>query len=77
MFTEKGDFVAPFRRTDDGNYLPNVFIPTDSEDAADLEDIDLVNRQVYVRSQEFFRKHSNLEKPDEYSIWFKGSKEEV
>lgn len=74
VFTEKGDFVAPFRRTDDGNYLPNVFIPTDSEDAADLEDIDLVNRQVYVRSQEFFKETLHLEKPDEYSIWFKAVK---
>ena len=74
VLTERGDFVAPFRRDGNGNYLPNVFIPTDSEDIADINDIDLVNRGVYAGSKDFFDETLHLEKPDEYSIWVKAIK---
>lgn len=71
VYTEKGEFVAPFRKTDDGKYIPNVFLPAETEDSCLVEDIDFVNSEVYRSTKNFFDNILCVEKPNEYDIWFK------
>lgn len=71
---QDGRFVAPYRKSDDGKYLPNIFIPFE-DNYSDCEDIDFVNKEIFQSScQEFFTKTLGIEKPQEYDYWLKGLK---
>lgn len=71
VYTQRGGFVAPFRKTDDGRFIPNVFRPLQMDEIVSDEDIDFVNSKVYSLSQNFFDNILHIEKPNEYDIWFK------
>ncbi len=72
---QDGRFVAPYRKSDDGKYLPNIFIPLD-DNYDDCNDIDFINKEIFQSScKEFFTNTLGLEKPQEYDYWLKGLKQ--
>lgn len=70
-----GKFVAPYRKSADGKYLPNIFIPLNNTDI-NCTDIDFVDKEIFQSScQEFFTNTLGLEKPQEYDYWLRGLKQ--
>ena len=64
--TKKGTFVAPYRRTENKQYVPNVFIHS-----AKLysDDINFVDPSIYERCKSFFDDILGLTVPDEYEFF--------
>lgn len=69
--TSKGSFVAPYRKTDDKRYIPNVFLP--SEKIAS-DDINIVDKKIYNNCKPFFCDILQLQKPNEYELFVKDFK---
>lgn len=61
--TSKGQFVAPYKRTEDKQYIPNVFLPTTKLSS---DSILCVDENIYKRCPNFFENILGLKKPDEY-----------
>lgn len=85
--TSKGDFVAPYRKSDsdsnykysflysgyeDATYLPNVFLP--SKNASQMDDIPFVDDEIYRQCEHFFKEILALEKPNEYEFFIRDFK---
>lgn len=85
--TSKGDFVAPYRKSDgkedyeysyflsgyeNATYLPNVFLPT--KNAAQMDDIPFVDENIYNKCQHFFKEILSLQKPNEYEFFIRDFK---
>lgn len=64
--TTNGDFVAPCRRTEDNQFVDNVYLP--SEQVND-PDIIFVDKEIYMRAQHFFEGTLGLHAPDEYRFF--------
>lgn len=67
IVTKSGKVVAPYRKVD-GEYIPNVFLPTASYFSADIEEID---PDIFEQCKDFFEHTLRLTKPDEYSLFVK------
>jgi len=85
--TSKGDFVAPYRKSDsdseyeysflyndyrNATYLPNVFLP--SINASQMDDIPFVDEEIYHQCEHFFKEILALEKPNEYEFFIRDFK---
>lgn len=66
--TSSGDFVAPYRKTDNKQYIPNVFLPTDRIKSGDIHFVDPV---LYTRCKHFFDNIIQIQKPNEYEFFIK------
>lgn len=66
--TSTGKFVAPYRRTENRQYIPNVFLPIG---ARERDDIYFVDTDIYNRCRHFFDDILELQKPDEYELFTK------
>lgn len=69
--TSSGKFVAPYRKTENKQYIPNVFIPTDKVYS---DDINFVDPKIYQRCRSFFDDILQLQKPNEYEFFIKDIK---
>ena len=69
--TSTGKFVAPYRKTENKQYIPNVFIPTDKVYS---DDINFVDPKIYQRCRSFFDDILQLQKPNEYEFFIKDIK---
>lgn len=67
--TEKGNFVAPYRKGDSGTFIPNVFLPI--EDISEAEDLEFVNSTFYSSHKRFFEEVLGLQKPNEFEFFLK------
>ncbi|WP_026491444.1 sacsin N-terminal ATP-binding-like domain-containing protein [Butyrivibrio sp. XPD2002] len=83
--TSKGDFVAPYRKSDGSNqntfyyrgyenasYLPNVFLPSSNTEG--MDDIFFVDENILKRCRHFFTEILNLQKPNEYEFFIRDFK---
>lgn len=69
--TSTGKFVAPYRKTENKQYIPNVFVPTDKVYS---DDINFVDPKIYQRCRSFFDDILQLQKPNEYEFFIKDIK---
>lgn len=69
--TTKGEFVAPYRRTDGRQYIPNVFLPSEK---VRNDDIHFVDGSLYKQCRHFFDDILELQKPNEYECQIKDIK---
>ena len=67
--TEKGNFVAPYQKGENGNFIPNVFIPI--EDISEAEGLEFVNLVFYCSHKRFFEEILGLQKPNEFEFFLK------
>lgn len=70
--TESGKIVAPFRKNDHGNYLPNIFIPIKDFDKSIK--IEFVNKNIYAKCRNFFDNILQLQKPNEEEYFLESIK---
>lgn len=66
--TSKGFFVAPYRKTENKQLIPNVFLYSESIDDPDIH---FVNPEIYSRCTNFFDNILTLQKPNEYEFFVK------
>ncbi len=66
--TKKNEFVAPYRKDSEGNYLQNVFLPGNKDYS---NDITIINREIYSKCEQFFKDILGLQTPNEYEIFVK------
>lgn len=66
-----GKFVAAYRKTDNKQYIPNVFLPIDK---VIPDDINFVDKNIYDRCRHFFDNILQLQKPNEYEFFIKDVK---
>ncbi len=64
--TMKGEFVAPYRRTEGKQFVPNVFL---FHSKLKNTEINFVDPELYKRSRHFFDNVLQLEKPNEYEFY--------
>lgn len=64
--TSKGLFVAPFRRTDSRQFVPNVFLPSTKVKS---NDIHFVDAKIYEKCRDFFDNILQLQQPNEYEFF--------
>lgn len=64
--TTEGDFVAPYRKTSDGEYVPNVYIPAGN--LVTCPDILFVDETIYNQCRHFFDVVIGLQQPNEYEF---------
>ena len=64
--TMKGEFVAPYRRTEGKQFVPNVFL---FHSKLKNTDINFVDPALYKRSRHFFDNILQLQKPNEYEFY--------
>lgn len=69
--TSKGQFVAAYRKTENKQYIPNVFLPSGKIKS---EDIHFVDSRIYDRCRHFFDNILQLQKPNEYEFFVKDIK---
>lgn len=69
--TSSGKFVAAYRKTDNKQYIPNVFLPTGK---IITDDINIVDKSIYERCRHFFDNILQLQKPNEYEFFIKDVK---
>lgn len=69
--TSTGKFVAAYRKTDNKQYIHNVFLPIDKNIA---DDIYFVDKNIYNRCRHFFDNILQLQKPNEYEFFIKDIK---
>lgn len=69
--TSTGKFVAPYRKTENKQYIPNVFIPTGKVYS---NDINFVDPKIYQKCRTFFDDILQLQKPNEYEFFIKDIK---
>ena len=78
--TSKGNFVAPYRKSDDSglnsfyyrgyenaSYLPNIFLPISNTQG--MDDIAFVDENILQKCKHFFMEILNLQKPNEYEFF--------
>ena len=65
--TDTGDFVAPFREIENGEYISNVFLPSDKKQ--NYKTIHFVDPGIYKKCRHFFDDILHLEKPNEYELF--------
>lgn len=63
--TSTGKFVSACRRTEDRQFITNVFIPTDRVHSSDINFVDV---SIYNRCRHFFDNVLQIHKPNEYAI---------
>ena len=66
--TSTGKFIAPYRKTESRQYIPNVFLPSS---AIKSDDINTVDPSLYERCRHFFDDILQLQKPNEYEFIIK------
>ena len=66
--TSSGAFVAAYRKTENKQYIPNVFIPSKN---IETNDINFVDSYIYSQCRHFFDDILNIEEPDEYEFIIK------
>ena len=64
--TSEGKFVPPYRRTDDKQYILNVFLPSDKKIAGAIHYVD---DNLYQKCRHFFDDILQLQKPNEYEFF--------
>ncbi len=64
--TSKGTFVAPYRRSENKQYVANVFVPTAKINS---DDINFVDPVIYEKCKSFFDDILGLTVPDEYEFF--------
>ena len=69
--TSNGDFVAPYRKTEAKQYIPNVFLPSEKIKS---EEINFVDPTIYRECKHFFDDILQLTKPNEYEFLINGIK---
>ena len=70
--TSSGEFVAPFRKDSEGNYLQNVFLPSKKE-YSNLR-IAFVDNSLFRQCQKFFEDVLQLLPPKEYDLFIEAFK---
>lgn len=63
--TKKGDFVAAYRKTENKQYIANVFLFSDKIES---EDIIFVDPKIYQRCKHFFDNILQIQEPNEYEF---------
>lgn len=66
--TSTGKFVAPYRKTDNKQYVPNVFLYSDKIKTSDMHFVDLY---LYEKCRHFFDNILQVQKPNEYDFYIK------
>lgn len=66
--TSTGKFVAPYRKTENKQYVPNVFVPSQKIHS---EDINFVDTNLYNRCRHFFDDILQIQKPNEYEYFIR------
>jgi len=66
--TSTGKFVAPYRKTDNKQYVPNVFLYSDKIKTSDMHFVDLY---LYEKCRPFFDNILQIQKPNEYDFYIK------
>jgi hypothetical protein len=66
--TTKDVFVAPYRKTENKQLIPNVFLFTEGIDDPDIH---FVNVELYERCKDFFDNILQIQKPNEYEFFVK------
>jgi hypothetical protein len=69
--TSAGLFVAPYRKTEGKQYIPNVFLPTGKIRSADIH---FVDAGLYQKCKHFFDDILQLQAPNEYEFTIKDIK---
>jgi len=64
--TSTGLFVAPYRKTESKQYIPNVFLPSNKVQSADIH---FVDGRIYERCRHFFDDILQLQQPNEYEFF--------
>lgn len=64
--TSTGDFIAPYRRTENNLFIPNVYLPSEK---VNNSDICFVDENIYLQSRHFFEEILRLHQPDEYKFF--------
>lgn len=70
--TQNGKFVAPYRRTDNFQYVPNVFLPILKTELK--IDANFVDAELYEKHRAFFEEVLHLQKPNEFDYFIKDIK---
>ena len=60
-----------YRKTENKQYIPNVFVPTSKITS---DDINFVDPKIYERCRRFFDDILQLQKPNEYEFFIKDIK---
>lgn len=63
--TSTGEFVSACRRTEDKQFITNVFIPTDKIHSSDINFVDM---SIYNQCRHFFDNVLQIHKPNEYAV---------
>lgn len=66
--TSTGKFVSAYRKTENKQYLPNVFLPSDKIQSTEIF---FVDKAIYERCRHFFDDILQLQKPNEYEYTIK------
>jgi len=69
--TTTGKFVAPYRKTENKQLIPNVFLYVDGIDDPDIHFVDI---DLYERARDFFDNILQIQKPNEYEFFIKDIK---
>ena len=69
--TSTGKFVAAYRRTDNKQYIPNVFLMSNKVQS---DDINYVDPAIYAKCRHFFDDVLQIQKPNEYEFFVKDIK---
>lgn len=64
--TSTGEFVAAYRKTENKQYIPNVFLPSKKIRSADIH---FVDAKIYNRCRHFFDDILQLQQPNEYEFF--------
>ena len=70
--TKSGKFVAPYRRNDSFQYVPNVFLPILKTGVR--IDANFVDTELYEKHTAFFEEVLHLQKPNEFDYFIKDIK---
>ncbi len=64
--TSTGKFVAPYRKTENKQYIPNVFLPSEKIKSSDINFVDI---KIYQKCCHFFDNILQLQRPNEYEFF--------
>ena len=64
--TSTGKFVAPYRKTENKQYILNVFLPSEKIKSPDINFVDI---KIYEKCRHFFDNILQLQKPNEYEFF--------
>jgi len=68
ILTKEGEIIAPYKKTDNGQLVPNVFLPI-NDIGIDTADIEFVNEKVYQQCRYFFDDVLRLQQPDTFKLY--------